>query len=57
MLSWDRFCLSWDSLGQTRLGLAGAGVCGICLEAAENLRCPNKIGFLDIRGHTEVYVT
>lgn len=41
--------------GQTRLGFAGAGVCGICLEAAENLRCPNKIGFLDIRGHTEVY--
>lgn len=43
--------------GQTRLGFAGARVCGICLEAADNLWYPNKIGFLDIRGHTEVYVT
>lgn len=31
---------------QTRLRFAGARVCGICLEAADNLRCPNKIGSL-----------
>lgn len=32
--------------GQTRLGFAGACVCGICLEAADNLPCLNKIGSL-----------